>query len=371
MPGSPLILLKLLTRKRLVGAVAPDAEKWSGKWLNTPPSWRKDRAKHLKRKTSLMTDHRLAATPETVHWGRFWSELAPVLTIAPGDRVTIQTFSGRAAVVPPEGAGMTVAPEHRAILDADLPGQAHLLTGPVAVEGAMPGDVLKIRIEKIDLGADWGYNAVRPAAGTLPGEFPVSQSTLTHIPINREARTARLPWGATLPLSPFFGVMGVAPAPEWGELTSIQPRLHGGNLDLKLLTEGATLFLPVHAAGALFSCGDGHGCQGDGEVCITALETALTGTFSFDLLRAGAHTIHTPQAETPTELISMGFHASLDTALQIALRQMIDMIRVRTGITETEAYQLCSLAVDFAITQSVNQEKGVHGRLRKSLLETG
>jgi acetamidase/formamidase len=318
-----------------------------------------------------MTDHQLSASPETVHWGRFWSGLPPVLTIAPGDRVTIQTFTGRAEVLPPADSGMTVAPELRQILDAGLPGQAHLLTGPVAIDGAMPGDVLRIGIERIELGADWGFNVVRPAAGTLPGEFPVSSATLTHIPIDRANRTCRLPWGATLPLAPFFGVMGVAPSPEWGELTSIQPRLHGGNMDLKLLTEGATLYLPVHAEGALFSCGDGHGCQGDGEVCITALETALTGTFRFDLLKAGTTAIDMPRAETPTELISMGFHASLDTALQIALRQMIAMIREHVGITETEAYQLCSLAADFAVTQSVNQEKGVHGRLRKALLKTG
>jgi acetamidase/formamidase len=193
-----------------------------------------------------MTHHHLAATPDTVHWGRFWSDLPPVTTVASGDRVTIQTFSGRKEVLPPQGSGMTVAPEHHIILEADLAGQAHLLTGPVAIAGAMPGDVLKIEIEKNELGADWGFNVVRPAAGTLPGEFPVSCETLTHIPIDQASKTWRLPWGATLPLAPFFGVMGVAPPPEWGELTSIQPRMHGGNMDLKLLTEGATLYLPAY-----------------------------------------------------------------------------------------------------------------------------
>jgi acetamidase/formamidase len=315
-----------------------------------------------------MTHHHLAATPETVHWGRFWSELPSVTTVASGDRVTIQTFSGRKEVLPAEKSGMHVAPEQLEILNAGLPGQAHLLTGPVAVTGAMPGDVLKIEIEAIELGADWGFNVVRPAAGTLPGEFPVSSETITRIPIDRDSKTCRLPWGATLPLAPFFGVMGVAPPPEWGELTSIQPRIHGGNMDLKLLTAGTTLYLPIHTEGALFSCGDGHGCQGDGEVCITALETALTGTFRFEVLKAGSTDIDFPRAETPTELISMGFHASLDTALQIALRQMIAMVCSCTGITQTEAYQLCSMAADFAITQSVNQEKGVHGRVKKSLL---
>ena len=315
-----------------------------------------------------MHHHHIAATRDTVHWGRFWSELPAVTSIEPGDRVTVQTFSGREVVLPAPGSGMTVASAHRDILAANLPGQAHLLTGPVAISGAMPGDVLKVEIEAIELGADWGFNVVRPAAGTLPGEFPVSAETLTHIPINPAARSCQLPWGMTLPLEPFFGVMGVAPPAAWGELTSIQPRIHGGNMDLKLLTAGATLYLPVHVEGALFSCGDGHGCQGDGEVCITALETALTGTFRFDVLKAGTTDIDFPQAETPTELISMGFHASLDTALQMALRQMISMICARTKLSQTQAYQLCSLAVDFAITQSVNQEKGVHGRLRKSLL---
>lgn len=318
-----------------------------------------------------MTVHHLAATPDTVHWGRFAADLPPVLTVAPGAQVTIETFSGRAAVLPDAGTGLTVAPEHHRILEADLPGTAHLLTGPVAIAGAMPGDALKIAIEAVELNTDWGYNVVRPTAGILPGEFPVSAAATTLIPIDRVTRTCRLPWGATLPLAPFFGVMGVAPPPQWGEITSIQPRLHGGNLDLKLLTAGATLILPVHAEGALFSCGDGHGCQGDGEVCITALETGLTGTFRFDLLKAGSHAIDLPRAETPDEWISMGFHASLDSALQIALRQMIAIIREQTGITETEAYQLCSLAVDFAVTQSVNQEKGVHGRLRKAILARG
>lgn len=318
-----------------------------------------------------MTHHHLSATPETVHWGRFWSELPPVLEIDTGDRLTMETHSGREEVLPPEGSGMTVAPVLREILATDLPRRGHLLTGPVAIRGAQPGDVLDIRIEAIELGADWGFNMVRPSSGTLIGEFPVSQQALTHIPVDRAARTARLPWGATLPLDPFFGVMGVAPPPAWGELTSIQPRLHGGNMDLKLLTAGSTLSLPVHTEGALFSCGDGHGCQGDGEVCITALEMSLVGTFTFGLRKAGDHAVTLPRAETAEEIISMGFHAELDEALRIALRQMIIIIREQTGITETEAYQFCSLAVDFAITQSVNGEKGVHGRLKKTLLAKG
>lgn len=317
----------------------------------------------------MTQNHTLAATPKTVHWGQFWSELPSVMTVSDGDRVTVETLSGREEVLPAEGSGMTVTSAHREILAADLERVAHLLTGPIAIVGAMPGDILKVEIEQIELGADWGYNLVRPTAGTLPGEFPVSEEALSLIPIDQAAKTARLPWGTTLPLDPFFGVMGVAPPAEWGQLSSIQPRLHGGNMDLKLLTAGTTLYLPVHVEGAMFSCGDGHGCQGDGEVCITALETALTGTFRFEVLKAGTTAIDMPHAETPTELISMGFHPSLDDALQIALRQMIALICERTKLSQTEAYQLCSLAADFAVTQSVNQEKGVHGRIAKALLE--
>lgn len=318
-----------------------------------------------------MSDLFLPATPSTVHWGRFWSDLPPVLEVEPGARVTIETFSGREMHLPPEGSGMTVCDAHREVLAADLPRVAHLLTGPVAVRGAVPGDVLEIAIEIIDLGADWGYNALRPSAGTLMGEMPVSAMNLAIIPIDRAAKTARLPWGAVLPLAPFFGVMGLAPAPEWGELTSVQPRVFGGNIDLKLLTEGATLFLPVQAEGGLFSCGDGHGCQGDGEVCITALETSLTGTFRFNLHKKGALEVDYPMAETANEFITMGFHENLDHALRIALRQMIALISRHCAITPGEAYQFCSMAVDFAVTQSVNGEKGIHGRVKKSLLQRG
>lgn len=315
-----------------------------------------------------MPFHKLAATPETVHWGRFAADLPPVLEIAPGDTVEIETLSGREAAFPPEGSGMTVPQALRDINRADIKGEAHLLTGPVAISGAKPGDVLEIRIEDIKLGSDWGYNALGPTRGTLAGDFDLSQRTLTHIPVDQEAGTARLPFGVDLILDPFFGVMGVAPPPHFGEITSIEPRLHGGNMDNKLLIAGSTLYLPVWAEGAMFSCGDGHGIQGDGEVCITALEMALTGSFTFILHKPDAMKITYPRAETADYLISMGFDADLDDALEIALRQMIAIICERTRLTPTQAYQLCSMAADFAITQSVNGEKGVHGKLAKSLL---
>ena len=138
--------------------------------------------------------------------------------------------------------------------------------------------MLEVRIDAIEFGADWGYCGFRPLAGTLPEDFP--ERFLSHIPVDRAAETCTLPWGTVLPLSPFFGVMGVAPKPEYGAISTKEPREHGGNLDNKELGAGATLFLPVWVEGARFSAGDGHGVQGDGEVCINALEICLTGTFT-------------------------------------------------------------------------------------------
>jgi acetamidase/formamidase len=326
----------------------------------------------LHRKNQHMAVHSLFATPETIIWGRFSAAQKPVLTVQPGDTVIIETFNGLGSAFPPENSGMHVAPAHRAIVETPTPEgrPGHLLTGPVTIAGAEPGDVLEVRIEAVDLSSDWGFNGLSPLAGTLAGDFMLSKRTLTHIPVDQKARTARLPSGITLALAPFFGVMGVAPPDYFGEITSIEPRIHGGNIDNRLLGAGSTLFLPVWAEGALFSCGDGHGIQGDGEVCINGLEMGLTGTFTFILHKASSMTLSYPRAETADHLISMGFHADLDQALIIALREMIGIIGERTKLTPTEAYQLCSLVVDFAITQSVNGEKGVHGKIAKALLAT-
>jgi acetamidase/formamidase len=187
------------------------------------------------------------------------------------------------------------------------------------------------------------------------------------IPLDRERMTGRLPWGLELPLKPFFGVMAVAPPAAWGSLSTLPPRRNGGNLDNKELVAGTILYLPIHVDGALFSVGDGHGVQGDGEVCVTAIETGLIGAFELHL-REDMH-LTWPMAETPTHIMTMAFDPDLDDCVVIALRDMIDLIAARTGITKAEAYALCSLAADLRITQVVNGNKGVHVMLDKSLLQ--
>jgi acetamidase/formamidase len=310
-----------------------------------------------------MAHHHLKANAETCHWGFFDATRKPVLKIKSGDRVTIDTVTGPPAHIPK--SGFYVPPELAEIherAERTLPG--HILTGPVAVDGAKPGQVLEVRVLDVGLRQDWGYNVIRPLAGTLPDDF--HETRLIHIPLDMEKRVARLPWGTVLPLRPFFGVMGVAPPPAWGRITSIVPRAHGGNLDNKELIPGATLYLPVFVEGGLFSCGDGHGVQGDGEVCVTAIETALQGTFEFILRDDLAFTY--PRAETPTHLITMGMDPDLDQCVVIALRDMIRLICERSNLSREDAYTLCSLAADLRVTQTVNGSKGIHVMLAKELV---
>lgn len=317
---------------------------------------------------------RIPASVATCRWGGFDASFAPVASIASGETIILECVSGGPEVMPGPEKGL---PLHHAIseIHAKLPRLgAHIITGPVEVRGAEPGDALRVDIEKIELGADWGFCGFRPLFGTLPEDFPYRRTL--HIPVNKQAMTCRLPFGPQdggldLPLAPFFGVMGVAPPPEWGMVNTKEPRAIGGNLDNKELTEGTTLFLPIFNKGALFSAGDGHGVQGDGEVCINALEICLTGHFKLSVVKGGGAkdpVLKFPRAETKTHFITMGMNEDLDLAMKQALREMIAFICSRTNLSDADAYQFCSLAVDFRVTQTVNGEKGVHGMLKKGLL---
>ena len=244
-----------------------------------------------------------------MHWGYFDARLKPLLTVASGDTVTISTVSGMASQMPaaPLAVPPALAAIHKSVAQK-MPG--HICTGPVAVKGAKAGQVLEVRIKDIQLHYDWGYNMIRPLAGALPDDF--TENTLIHIPLDREKNTGRLPWGLDLPLAPFFGVMAVAPPPQWGMISTLPPRRNGGNLDNKELVKGTTLYLPIMVDEALFSVGDGHGAQGDGEVCVTAIETGLIGTFELHL--RDDMSLDWPMAETPTHLMTMAFDPISTTA---------------------------------------------------------
>jgi acetamidase/formamidase len=311
----------------------------------------------------MPTHHALAPTPETVHWGYFDAKIAPRLTVDPGDTVTVDTVSGGLVEV----ADLSLMrPDHRAIVDALKPVLGpHILTGPVAVRGAEPGDTLEVRIKAIELTVDWGWNVIRPLRGTLPEDFPSFQRRI--IPIDRKAMTATLPWGPTLPLRPFFGILATAPRPEYGTVSSVEPREFGGNMDNKELGPGSSLFLPVFVPGANFSAGDGHAVQGDGEVCLTALETCLKGTF--ELVLHKGRTLAFPRAVTPTHYIAMGMDPDLDDAARQALRDMIAWLVQLKRWTPSEAYVFCSLACDLHVTQLVDGNKGIHAMVSRELVD--
>jgi acetamidase/formamidase len=313
-----------------------------------------------------MPHHRLDASPETVHWGFFDAALKPLITIDSGDTITISTVSGTPDVMPPPPLKV---PDALAAIQAKVPQKlpGHICTGPVAIRGAKAGQVLEVRIKAIALNYDWGYNVIRPLAGALQDDF--HEKRVIHIPLDAERMTGRLPWGLDLPLKPFFGVMAVAPPAAWGAVSTLPPRKNGGNLDLKQLVAGTTLYLPIHVDGALFSVGDGHGAQGDGEVCITAIETGLIGTF--ELIVRDDMTLDLPLAETPTHMITMAFDPDLDDCVVIALRDMIKLICRRTNLSREDAYTLCSLAADLCVTQVVNGSKGIHVMLEKQYLAHG
>ena len=305
--------------------------------------------------------HFLNPTPQTVHWGHFNAAIPAVLEVASGDELVIDTFSGGMSEV----ADPTLfRPEHRLIVDTvpQILGP-HILTGPVHVSGADPGDTLEIRILDIELTTDWGWNIIRPLKGALPEDFPNLSRRV--IPIDRQANVARLPWGVDIPLRPFFGIIGVAPPPAYGLVSSVEPREYGGNIDNKEFIPGTSLFLPVFVPGANLSVGDGHAVQGDGEVCLTALETCLKGRFQVIVHK---QSLNFPRAITPTHYIAMGMDVDLDDAAKQALRNMIKWLTEIKPWTAEEAYVFCSLACDLHVTQLVDGNKGIHAMVSRSIL---
>lgn len=312
----------------------------------------------------MTVHHHLAATPDTVHWGFFDATLPPVLSVDSGDTVTVTTVSGGADMFPRPGSGMDVLPEHRTIVARHVKRGPHIMTGPIYMRGAVPGDAIEVRIRKIALRQNWGYTLFRPGGGSLPDDFDAPH--VWTIPLDLDRKIARLPWGGEMSLQPFFGNIGVAPAVALGSASSVVPREFGGNLDNKELLENCSLFLPVFNEGGLVSIGDGHGVQGDGELCGTAIETALEGTFEL-VLHKGL-SLASPRAETPTHWMTMGFDPDLDEASRIAIRAMMSLLQGRANLTREAAYSYMSLACDVRITQLVNQSKGAHAMFPKSLI---
>ena len=297
--------------------------------------------------------HILMPSPETVHWGYFDAALTPVLEIEPGDIVTVGSVSGSSDETPKEGAFVVRAALKSIHAAVERQLGPHILTGPIAVRGAEPGDALRIEILDIALADDWGFNLIKPDLGALPALFPYAR--LIHLAIDREAGRIRAPFGVEIPGAAVLRRDGNRAGGAEGRVTSGRSR----QLRRQHRQQGAcrrrSAYAAVAAAGGLLSIGDGHAAQGDGEVCLTAVETGLTGALRIELVKA-PH-LDAPCAETPSHLIAMAFDESLDVAAELALRRMIRLIEQRTRLSAEDAYRLCSLAGDLRVTQVVNRKK--------------
>jgi acetamidase/formamidase len=309
--------------------------------------------------------HSLEPSPKTIAFGYYSADAPPVLRIKSGDTVEVHTLITsdpeklEHAGVPPEQVEQSLRDIFKEVKDRGPGG--HVLTGPIFVEGAEPGDVLEVRILGIRLAIPYAYNGFGPGSGFLPEDFPYPKMKI--IPLDDKRMIARFTPGVEIPLHPFFGSMGVAPPS--GRISSNPPWIHAGNLDNKDLVAGTTLYIPVHAAGALFEVGDGHAGQGDGEVDITALETSLIGRFQF-IVRKDMHLLW-PRAETPTHFMTMGLHENLTEATKLAVHEMIDFLMTTKHLSRDDAYMLSSVAADLHITELVDGNKGVHMMIPKGI----
>jgi len=282
-----------------------------------------------------------------------WDPAIPaVLHVRPGDEVEIEARSGEDDQVRRD----STTPD----LDQVDLSRLHALSGPIAIDGARPGHALVVDVLSL-VPADWGFTMMRPGAGFLPG----FKSWLKTYPIDRARDVIEIAPGIHLPLKPFLGQMGVAPLD--GPRRTIPPGPFGGNLDCRELVAGTRLRLPVFVAGALFSCGDGHAAQGDGEVCLTAVECAMTARLKFDV--EPISWLRGPLLETDSSWLTFGAAATVEAAAAEALESMLELLARAAGLDREAAYALSSAAVDVRINQLVNRPcVGVRAAVAKRLL---
>jgi len=308
--------------------------------------------------------HELPATPSTVAWGYYWSEAEPVLRVESGDVVRVVTMITNSperlerAGVPADQVQQSLRDIYAQVDDRGPGG--HILTGPIWVEGAEPGDALEVRVLEVEIALPYGYNG---CSGFLRDNCGEPRTRI--IELDRERMIGHFADGIEIPLRPFFGSMGVAPPPAAGRVSSNPPSIHAGNLDNKELVAGTSLFIPVHVPGALFEVGDGHAAQGDGEVNQTAIETSLTGRLQ--LIVHKGMTLAWPRAETPTHYIAMGTDEDLTAATRVAVQEAVDFLVQEKGLDQGAAYALVSIAVDLGITELVDGNVGVHAMIPKSI----
>jgi len=315
-----------------------------------------------------MTTHFLKACPSTVQNGIIDPKAKPVHRVASGDTVIFDTW----AMWDNAGTASLVLEQAMALRER-FRGEGrgpHSLTGPIAVDSARPGDVLKVEIVNLAI-ADHGINVIFPGGrsrGLLGDLF--QEAELRHFQLDRRTMTTRFGPGITIPLRPFLGIMGVLPLPGEPPRSSAIPGFFGGNIDCADLVAGSTLYLPVFIEGAGFYAGDAHAAQGAGEVVQTALETAMTAAELRLTVQKGRPIVR-PWAETPDHFITMGLHEDLREAARQAVIDMIELMVATRDMSKSDAYSLCSLQADLLVTQLVNGVNGIHARMPKAIFDSG
>ena len=312
------------------------------------------------------TVHELKATPATVHRGFFDASLKPVLQVNSGDLIRLETSTGNPRYFEKLGVPKDKIPNELytefAGVDNDGRGD-HTLDGPIYINGAEPGDMIEVRIRSVEARLPIAAQSFVPNRGLLAEDFPYARDRVLFIDL--EKKTIDYGNGITVPVRPFWGVIGVAPPAAMGRVNSGPPNVFGGNMDNRDLGAGSTVFLPVHVSGALLSIGDGHAAQGEGEVCLSAVETSLKGEIQVILHKDTP--IKWPRAETATHYMTMGLHTDLNEAAKIATREMLDFIVQAKGLNRDDAYMLLSAAMDLIVTQAVDGTRGIHAMLPKSI----
>jgi acetamidase/formamidase len=316
----------------------------------------------------------LTATAKTVHQNFFDASLKPVLTINSGDIVRLQTATGNPKYYEKLGVPKDKIPRELYTAFEGLPydesgpdrGRSDAtLDGPIKVNGAEPGDVLEVRIRSVQVWLPLAAQSFVPDRGLLMADFPYEKHRVLFLDLAKQS--VEYAPGIVVPLKPFWGIMGVAPPPKMGRVSSGPPNIFGGNFDNRDLVAGTTLYLPVHAPGALLSIGDGHAAEGAGEVCLSAIESSLKGEIQVILHKGKS--LKWPRAETPTHYMTMGLDPDLNVAAKIATREMLDWMVEMKGIKRDEAYFIASAAMDLNITQVVDGTKGIHAMLPKSIFK--
>ena len=304
----------------------------------------------------------IPSTPETVELGLFDPARAPIVTIDSGDVVVYEnTWTHFMNRLQP---GVSI--DELGTMRKAGPGRGvHSIIGPVAVAGAQPGDLLEIRfltLRTIDFGANF-HNAGELRTGAIPDDF--EHGHIHYFDLNAGDGYVEFAPHIKLELRPFQGTFGVA-HPSGVAVSSVAPGQHAGNIDVKEMTAGSTLFVPVWLDGGLIYTGDSHALQGDGEVNITALETAMEEVRVQVILHKRAN-YSWPMIETPTHWLMLGLHESLNEALRISLRNTIDFLSSKANLSREDAYGLASLAVDFRVSQMVDINNGIHAMIPKSI----